>query len=125
MLLKEARMRKGLTQDELAERAQTTQAVISYLENGRRIPSSATRAKVEAALGLPVDWISTRLEGPIRDGFEENESDEDRVLKAIYVYIRTAQFRERAERFEFLRRLLDDYEKHLAAEAPPRRKRKR
>jgi transcriptional regulator with XRE-family HTH domain len=125
MLLKQARMLKGLTQDQLAELAETTQAVISYLENGRRFPNGATRKKVEAALGMPVDWISTRLEGPIRLGFEEGASFEDNVIRAIYVFIKTAQFRERPERYEFLRKLIDALEKQEGSEAQPRRKRRR
>jgi len=118
-------MSKGLTQVQLAELAETTQAVISYIENGRRFPTAATRNKVESALGMPVDWIDTRLQGPTRGGFEESESSEDQVIKAIYVYVKTAQFQERPERFKFLRKFLDAFEKNLEAEAKPRRKGRR
>lgn len=125
MLLKQARISQGLTQAQLAELAETTQTVISYIENGRRFPNVATRNKVEAALGMQVDWIETRLQGPIREGFEEGESSEDRVIKAIYVYIKTAQFIDRPERFKFLRKFLDAFEKNLGAESQPQRRRKR
>ena len=62
MLLKQARMSKGLTQVQLAELVETTQAVISYLENGRRFPTAATRDQLEAALGMSVDWIENRMQ---------------------------------------------------------------
>jgi uncharacterized protein len=71
-LLREARTRAGLTQAELAQRAGTTQSVISAYEADRRQPALATLEGLVKATGLelevrvrtprsPID----RLTGPI------------------------------------------------------------
>lgn len=49
--LKEARKRAGLSQTELAERAETSQATISAYERGTKDPSVATLARLLAATG--------------------------------------------------------------------------
>jgi transcriptional regulator with XRE-family HTH domain len=46
-----ARVRAKLTQEELAERMQTTQSVIARLESGRAKPSTQTLQKLAAATG--------------------------------------------------------------------------
>src|SRR3954468_7526611 len=50
-LLHAARVRRGLTQAELAARAGTSQPVISAYEHRRRDPSTATLARLVAATG--------------------------------------------------------------------------
>jgi ribosome-binding protein aMBF1 (putative translation factor) len=47
----EARTRAGLTQQQLAERMHTTQAVIARLESGRVKPSTRTLERLAAATG--------------------------------------------------------------------------
>jgi ribosome-binding protein aMBF1 (putative translation factor) len=47
----EARARAGLTQEQLAQRMQTTQAVIARLESGRVKPSTRTLERLAAATG--------------------------------------------------------------------------
>ena len=51
-LVTTARRRAGLTQAELAERAGTSQPVVSVYEHGRRDPSIATLRRVLAAAGF-------------------------------------------------------------------------
>lgn len=46
-----ARVRAGLTQDELAERMQTTQSTIARIESGRVMPSMRTLTRYAAATG--------------------------------------------------------------------------
>ena len=46
-----ARRRRGLSQAELAERAGTSQPVISAYENGRRDPTTRTLRRLVAAAG--------------------------------------------------------------------------
>lgn len=46
-----ARVRAGLTQEELARRMQTTQSVIARLESGRVRPSTRTLERFAAATG--------------------------------------------------------------------------
>ena len=48
----EARAHAGLTQDQLAERMHTTQAVIARLESGRVKPSTRTLERLAAATGM-------------------------------------------------------------------------
>lgn len=54
--VRRARIEKGLTQEDLAERAQTSQFYISSLEAGRRNPTVETVHALAQALG--VDWLS-------------------------------------------------------------------
>jgi transcriptional regulator with XRE-family HTH domain len=54
-MLKTLREEKGLTQDELAKKAQLTKPYISQLENGiRNNPSMSTLQRLAKALGVPV-----------------------------------------------------------------------
>jgi ribosome-binding protein aMBF1 (putative translation factor) len=48
----EARAHAGLTQEQLAERMHTTQAVIARLESGRAKPSTRTLERLAAATGM-------------------------------------------------------------------------
>ena len=48
----DARARAGLTQEQLAERMHTTQAVIARLESGRVKPSTRTLERFAAATGM-------------------------------------------------------------------------
>lgn len=51
-LIREARLRAGLSQRELAERVRTTQSAVARWEAGRTHPSAETLAKVVEACGL-------------------------------------------------------------------------
>lgn len=48
----DARAKAGLTQEQLAERMHTTQAVIARLESGRVKPSTRTLERIAAATGM-------------------------------------------------------------------------
>ena len=51
-ILREARLRAGLSQRELARRAATSQSVVARIEQGRSDPSTATLARLLAAAGF-------------------------------------------------------------------------
>ena len=51
-LIRMARRRAGLSQEELARRAATSQAAISAYESGRRSPSVATLTRILTAAGF-------------------------------------------------------------------------
>lgn len=51
--LKEARERKGLSQDEAARRAKTSQTYISKIEAGTHIPSIKMVKRLSQAYGVP------------------------------------------------------------------------
>lgn len=63
-LIKEARRRAGLTQQQLADRMGTTQSVIARWESGRRSPTFLTAEKAIRECGLS---LSARLV-PFDDG---------------------------------------------------------
>ena len=50
-----ARWKAGLTQEELAERMQTSQSTIARLESGKAMPSGKTLAKLAKATGTKLD----------------------------------------------------------------------
>ncbi len=52
LLLRDARVRAGLTQRELAQRAGTSQSVVARIELGRSDPSTATLTRLLAAAGF-------------------------------------------------------------------------
>ncbi len=58
--LREARLRRMLTQDELATAAGTTEATVNRLENGLQRPRISTVRKLASVLGVEpedlIDW---------------------------------------------------------------------
>lgn len=65
-LIKEARRRAGLTQQELSERMGTTQSVIARWESGRRSPTFLTAERAMRACGLALHPRLVPLdEGPL------------------------------------------------------------
>lgn len=66
--LREVRERKFLSQQELADRAETTKANISRLERGEQQPRPSTIRKLAEALGVPpeelIDWTARPTEEP-------------------------------------------------------------
>jgi transcriptional regulator with XRE-family HTH domain len=55
-LLREARLRAGLTQRELARRAGTSQSVVARIERGQTSPGQATLTRLLDAAGFEV-WV--------------------------------------------------------------------
>jgi ribosome-binding protein aMBF1 (putative translation factor) len=56
MNLKEARFKKDMTQFELRLLIGIHQSRISYIERGYIIPRDDEKQKIEAALGLRINW---------------------------------------------------------------------
>lgn len=54
-LLRDARLRAGLTQRELARRARTAQSVVARIESGATSPAWDTLSRVLAAAGFELD----------------------------------------------------------------------
>ena len=75
-LLREARVRAGLTQRGLARRAGTSQSVVARIEQGRTDPSTATLARLLAAAGFE---LRTEL-APIAVGDTHMLEDVPRIL---------------------------------------------
>jgi transcriptional regulator with XRE-family HTH domain len=73
-LIEAVRRRQGLTQAQLAERAETSQPVISAYEHGRREPSMATLRRLVEAGGerLRVDAVPAGPEVPPSADLQEH-----------------------------------------------------
>ena len=81
-LLREARRAAGLSQAQLAQKAGTTQSVISVYEAGRRQPSVPTLAALVAATGFELDLSIgrprrgvQRLTGPVGRRLRRRRAD--------------------------------------------------
>ena len=68
-----ARQRAGLTQQELADRAGTSQPVISAYEHGRRDPSITTLGKLVAAAGARLEVSSAPVSGDLPPAVDDQE----------------------------------------------------
>ncbi|WP_053590684.1 helix-turn-helix domain-containing protein [Bacillus sp. FJAT-22090] len=55
--VKEARLSKSFTQQELAERCNLTKSHISKIENGQAAPAVATLSKIAQELDTPLSWF--------------------------------------------------------------------
>ena len=54
----EARNQRGLTMDDLADKAKLNQTTVSRLERGRNYPSTLTVEKLAKALGVDPCWLA-------------------------------------------------------------------
>ena len=77
MRLCAARMKKGVTQQQLAQTIGVTTSCISMYEHGRRQPSFEVAYKISSALGIPMDTLAC-------DSFAELAS----ALKSLAAKIR-------------------------------------
>ncbi|HEV2361962.1 MAG TPA: helix-turn-helix domain-containing protein [Acidimicrobiales bacterium] len=66
-ILKGARIRAGLSQVALAERAHVTQSVISSYERGAREPSLSTLARLIEATGFELQLDLRQVDAPVRE----------------------------------------------------------
>lgn len=64
--LREARQKAGMTQEDLAERADVSVRFISLLETGKRQPSLSALAAVSAGLGQPMSALTMAVESKIQ-----------------------------------------------------------
>ena len=73
-LIRAVRRRRGLSQVELAQRAGTSQPVVSAYEHGRRDPTSGTLSKLVEASGerLRLDAVPATADLPPPQSIEEH-----------------------------------------------------
>lgn len=60
--IKEARIKKNMTQVELAEKTGITQTAVCAFENGLKVPSVATIVIIANELDVSIDWLTERSE---------------------------------------------------------------
>jgi hypothetical protein len=83
-VLMRARTRAGLTQAQLAARANTSQPVISAYEHGRRDPSVTTLRRLIAATGAELDLaVASRDHGRVPRAL----TDEQRAARLVDVLL--------------------------------------
>ncbi|RNF33975.1 helix-turn-helix domain-containing protein [Paracoccus methylarcula] len=70
--LRDAREDAGMTQEELAERADVSVRFISFLETGKRQPSLSALAAVSEGLGIPMSKLIVALEERVDLGDNPN-----------------------------------------------------
>lgn len=92
-LLRQARIRAGLSQAELAARAGVAQSVISVYESGRRRPALATLAALVEATGFDLDVRLRRrrlerLSGPLGLRLRRHRPEVVRTARAAGITIR-------------------------------------
>ena len=66
--LRQARQRAGMTQEDLAERAEVSVRFISFLETGKRQPSLSALAAVSSGLGLKMSQLVIDVEQLLGSG---------------------------------------------------------
>ena len=79
-LLREARVRAGLTQRDLARRARTAQSVIARIEGGQTSPTIETLSRLLLATGFSLDAKLVPQSGMIDPLVEAYKRDIDRSL---------------------------------------------
>ena len=79
LILEEARLAAGLTQQELADRARTSQPAVARLEQGRASPTFATLERLIAAagFGIRLELVPRPTTDPLLDAYKR---DVDRTL---------------------------------------------
>ncbi len=81
--LRERRRRAGLTQRQLAERAGMSQPTIAAIESGTRQPTSATRARLDAALRVPPSVLLQYAREQVRAVLDEHGVANPRVFGSV------------------------------------------
>ncbi len=79
-LLREARMRAGLTQRDLARRARTAQSVVARIEGGRTSPTIETLSRLLLATGFGLEVELVPRSGTVDPLIEAYKRDIDRSL---------------------------------------------
>jgi len=73
--LRQARQKAGMTQEDLAERAEVSVRFISFLETGKRQPSLSALAAVSSGLGLKMSQLVLDVEQLLGSGVVPDVGD--------------------------------------------------
>lgn len=107
--IKAIRKRTGLSQKELGERLNVSQAMIAQYENGKRLPKIETLVRISQALNVDIEELAGTDELAIIDireqpkkwGFDKDNLSKDRVDHA-FKKLNTTGKEEAAKRVEEL-----------------------
>jgi transcriptional regulator with XRE-family HTH domain len=64
--LREWRLKRGLTQEELARKASVPVVSVSHFETGHRFPNAESLRRLADALGVSTDYMLGRVKDPVR-----------------------------------------------------------
>src|SRR4051812_44471459 len=92
--LRDARRRAGLSQQQLADLAATSQATISAYESGRKQPTVATMSRLLAATG---ERLRTEPGVVVRAPSRRELERRGRILRQVVEFAETFPFRRAAE----------------------------
>lgn len=76
------RMARGLTQVELAQRAEMNVGTITHFETGKRIPSLGNLRKLVVALNCTADYLLGFSDGRCEDAYRRGAFDAVEAMKA-------------------------------------------
>lgn len=79
--VKERRQALGLTQQQLAKALGLTPQHISVIEQGKRVPSLPSLARIAEELGVTIDFLAAGKEGVITDTIPAIKADKRLSLK--------------------------------------------
>jgi transcriptional regulator with XRE-family HTH domain len=65
---REWRLKRGISQDELARKADVPSASVSHFERGMRFPNAETLRRLADALGVSADYLLGRVDDPAGEG---------------------------------------------------------
>lgn len=65
---REWRLKRGVSQEELARKAHVPTASVSHFERGIRFPNAETLRRLADALGVSADYLLGRVEEPAGEG---------------------------------------------------------
>jgi transcriptional regulator with XRE-family HTH domain len=82
--LKQARLRSGLSQTELAGRLGVVQQQVNRWEQQRTLPSPDTLARMAQILEATTDWLLELVEQPTEHLTEQDLSEDERRLVLMY-----------------------------------------
>lgn len=110
MSLREARQKKGFSQEELAKKAGLSAVAISLIETGKVAPQPRTQRSIEKALGIRVNWLATKGMHSFREGQMTTWEHVEQTLRKALHQINCLQKAERLEFIKLAKQYLKDYE---------------
>lgn len=86
--LKSIRIKKGLTQKQVADLLEVTQTMYHKWETGIRNPKDSTLEKIANALDVPVDYLTGKIYQIDLSPYEPSEDDIQAVKELIDNYFK-------------------------------------
>ena len=109
MDLRAARKLKGLSLEKLSELSGVTLLTVSNIERRKTMPNLQTKEKLEAALGVKINWLAGKGLRQIKDDRIQFSAMEYRLRRLIYD-LNFLNSREQAEFVSLAKMYLKQYE---------------